>query len=358
MGGRISTSASVLLAVLWMASPANAADLVDSSRPLKVVVGGDVALNWRGTAVYWKTFPPERNPLLPLKGIFSEADLTFVNLEGVLMRRDPGYATARWNLWAPAVSAQVFSEAGVDVVGHANNHTFDGRSRGVLETHQHLKEAGVAVFGSGATRELAEAPYHYRGKGTSGGCLAIVPATTKLNKPQGRAAAVAYYRPGRTDALVARVNAAAKACTWVIVSVHWGAQYEPKPDDWMRALAHQLIDAGATAIVGHHAHVLGAVEHYRGRPIFYSLGNLVFSTPDVRTRRTALLVLDLFKTEGRAAVRAVMVPVFIEQRGYMPRLMNPDESRALGHHLEKLSSPFGTEVVFEGGRLSLRAKRR
>jgi poly-gamma-glutamate synthesis protein (capsule biosynthesis protein) len=69
------------------------------------------------------------------------------------------------------------------------------------------------------------------------------------------------------------------------VYVHWGDEYTRAPRETDRALAHALIDFGADAIVGHHSHVIGALELYKGVPIFYSLGNLIFDqyfSPDVQ----------------------------------------------------------------------------
>lgn len=345
----------LILVTMLGASATKAQPSADSANTLRVAIGGDVALNWRGTAVYWKTFPPRLNPLLPLKEVFESADLGLVNLEGVLMRHNPHYAIDRWNLWAPAVSAQVFRPAGISLVGHANNHTFDGRSDGVLETHKHLKGAGVVAFGSGPDEESAERPYIHR---FDGECLAIVPATTKLNKPRGRAAAAAHYPENRREDLLRAVQDAAEQCALVLVYIHWGEQYVDAPAAWMRSLAHEMVDRGADAVVGHHSHVLGAVEYYRGAPVVYSMGNLVFSTPDVRTRRTAILVLEFATNASPAAIGATLVPVFIEQKGYMPRLMNAAEGRQLGIHLQRLCAPYGTNVRFEAGKLSLTPKKR
>ncbi len=63
---------------------------------------------------------------------------------------------------------------------------------------------------------------------------------------------------------------------WLIVSLHWGNEYLPKPEAWRVNLAHQLVDAGADIIHGHHPHVWQANEMYQTKPIYYSLGNFIF----------------------------------------------------------------------------------
>jgi len=63
---------------------------------------------------------------------------------------------------------------------------------------------------------------------------------------------------------------------YVIVTPHWGTEYTSSPDDFQKQTAHQLIEAGADLIIGHHPHVVQATEEYQGKLIFYSLGNFVF----------------------------------------------------------------------------------
>src|SRR5207248_3351122 len=76
----------------------------------------------------------------------------------------------------------------------------------------------------------------------------------------------------RADVAAAR-RAGAKV---VIVYPHWGTEYDPTPFPGQQALARAVIDAGADMVIGNHAHWVGAMEIYRGHPIWYALGNFVF----------------------------------------------------------------------------------
>ena len=62
----------------------------------------------------------------------------------------------------------------------------------------------------------------------------------------------------------------------MIVFPHWGIEYRNKPFEAQQQLARSIIDAGADMIIGNHAHWIGAVEVYKGKPIWYALGNFVF----------------------------------------------------------------------------------
>ena len=87
--------------------------------------------------------------------------------------------------------------------------------------------------------------------------------------------------PGADQAQVlAAIQSARAQCDLLVVSIHWGIEYAPAPRPEDVDLAHKMLDAGASVVVGHHPHVLQPVETYRtpdGRNtvIFYSLGNFL-----------------------------------------------------------------------------------
>jgi len=85
---------------------------------------------------------------------------------------------------------------------------------------------------------------------------------------------------------------------WLILSLHWGNEYLPKPEKWRIDLAHQFIDAGADIIHGHHPHVLQTKEIYQNKPIFYSLGNFIFDQSwSSQTSSSEIINLTVTKTE-------------------------------------------------------------
>ncbi|MFH2009766.1 MAG: CapA family protein, partial [bacterium] len=305
--------ATLLLPLAWLAAEPSrstrpARPAVAGDRVIKLAFTGDVALNWRGTAPELKVFPANRNPLRFLAPVFKAADLAVSNMEGVLMRRDPKYAEKRLNLWAPRASGQIFKPAGINVVSTANNHIFDGRDKGVLETLEVLRATGVNVFGSGRSSEEARRPYIFR---RHGACIALVPATTKVNKGVRGRATVAWYPWREWDQLPSYIKRVKASCPFVIVYIHWGQEKAHFPKRKIKEFAHRMVDAGADLVVGHHPHVLQGVEYYRGGAIAYSLGNLVFSNPMIPTRRTGVLWVELKPGTPTRLTRLELVPVFI-----------------------------------------------
>src|SRR5579875_4002716 len=78
------------------------------------------------------------------------------------------------------------------------------------------------------------------------------------------------------DIVCRDVLALRKRADIVIVSMHNGVEYQPRPNKAQVAFAHAAIDAGASLVIGHHPHVVQPQEKYKHGLIFYSLGNLVF----------------------------------------------------------------------------------
>lgn len=85
---------------------------------------------------------------------------------------------------------------------------------------------------------------------------------------------------------------------YLIVSIHWGNEYLPKPEQWRVNLAHDMIDAGADIIHGHHPHVWQGYEVYKDKPIFYSFGNFIFDQSwSWETSHSQIATLTISKTK-------------------------------------------------------------
>jgi poly-gamma-glutamate synthesis protein (capsule biosynthesis protein) len=111
-----------------------------------------------------------------------------------------------------------------------------------------------------------------------------------------------------------RAARAAPGVDAVVVSYHGGGEYIEAPMPRARVVARAAIDAGADAFLGHHPHVVQGVEIRRGRPIFYSLGNLLMR-PNERHPETALGALARLRLRRRAPPEIELCPVRIEGTG-------------------------------------------
>lgn len=97
---------------------------------------------------------------------------------------------------------------------------------------------------------------------------------------------------------------------WLIISLHWGNEYLKTPENWRVEFAHDLIDRGADIIHGQHPHVLQPIEYYKGKPIYYSLGNFVFDQNwSYETSHSEMIKLTLTKDK---MLNQQIVPITIK----------------------------------------------
>ena len=255
------------------------------------------------------------------------ADVAIANLETVI-HEFKGHAQADAGgvyMASPPLIAAELKWAGFDMLAHANNHAFDYGASGVLETIQHVEAEGLIIAGSGRDLQQARAPRYVHRNGST---VALV-ATASEFVQYGRAS---YSRPdvpgrpginplatrrrqikmtplragGRLENFVSRLcgmPVATSSFPKLEVALTWGRRVEPsdltanleaiseaasnahivvasihahRQGSWLATVSRQAIDRGAHVVLVHGPHQIRGVELYRGRPIFYSLGDFVF----------------------------------------------------------------------------------
>lgn len=165
--------------------------------------------------------------------------------------------------------------AGFDGLSIANNHILDWGSDALEDTIRILKENGIQPAGAGMNYEEANVPAIFAIRGMR---LAILAYTTlypqSLEARKNSAGVSSFDLEGAKEKIRGLKNSG--AADIVIVSIHWGDEYEAHANDEQKMIARALIDAGADLIIGHHSHVVQEVEKYKNSWIAYSLGNFVF----------------------------------------------------------------------------------
>jgi poly-gamma-glutamate capsule biosynthesis protein CapA/YwtB (metallophosphatase superfamily) len=261
------------------------------AEPTTIVFGGDIMLN---------AVPVQNRPLLDLKPIFQGANLSIANLEIPLTtsrtpttRKSPEEIKRRHQfiLKADPGHAAHLAGVGLDMVSLGNNHTMDYGPGGLKEMTELLRRKRIAYAGAGATRSAALEPAVVttsRGKRvalisalafvTDGAMYKCWPATAT----EPGIATLSYggvigdKAREHMRGLIATARAQADL---VIVGVHWGTERQTVPNPYQVQLGRALVDEGADIVWGHHAHVLQGAEIYRGKPILYSMGNLISPLP-------------------------------------------------------------------------------
>ena len=275
-----------------------------------------------------------------IKDLMAAADVTYANLEGPTApgtnkfgrdTTDPGksfddnvYSSYPMFNYHPSLLTDLI-DSGVDVVSTANNHSLDRRSLGADRTIEELERVGMPYTG---TRRKGDdqAPWHTVTNG--GGCnlawLARTYGPTGTPDPH-KQVLMCFEDTDEIESIIQTLSAAPEIDA-VIVTPHWGQEYKATPNGKQIDLAHRLLDAGATLILGSHPHVLQPWERYETRDgrqtfVIYSLGNFVSGQRHLPRRSTLLLYVSLRRLEdGSVTVSgARYVPLHMTTRsnGFM-----------------------------------------
>lgn len=246
-------------------------------------------------------------PFLKTFQVIQAADLALANLEspfgekgekvreGTVFKAEPEY------LEGP-------KSAGFDAFSLANNHFGDQGTAGMVYTFKLLKENSIYYFGAGNNFAEAHTPYLTEIKSTRIAILGyndsdVVPASYQAtpNKP---GSAFMNIEQLKKDLKTAKENA-----DFVIVSIHSGTEYTPNPNQSQQNFAKAALENGADLLIGHHPHVVQAIDYHQNKFIFYSLGNFVFDQMWSQETREGLILR--LKISLNQVVEAELLPVLI-----------------------------------------------
>ena len=293
-----------------------------------LIVGGDVMLGRTVGAEIERG----ADPLAGIRPRLDRAATKLVNLECVLSDKDDAVSGKRFSLRAPLDALRVLTDARISAVSLANNHSADFGRAALLDSLACLRANDITAVGAGKTIESAYTPHFFTTRtGTRAAVLALDDVD---NEPSNGLVATARARE-RVAGAIAEAHARAN---FILVFVHWGNENTGMVTDRQRELARWLIDHGVDAVAGSHPHCIQPFDAYHGRPIIYSLGNLVFDgAPTVPSwNQGQLLEIDA----GQRGVRQAsfrLVPVQLDARGF-PQLVEPKRKPELagaGESLDK-----------------------
>lgn len=207
--------------------------------------------------------------------ILKDSDIAFGNLETPVAPRT-GKPGVPFQFNAPEGLPKALRESGFSVLSTANNHAFDQGDKGVLETLDRLKAEGIVTLGSGKDQAQAEQPAIIEKNGIK---IAFLAFTDLFNVDLNRRAMEPWVRPLNLEPAMAAIKAVRPQAEVVIVSLHWGNEYQHDPTQRQRDIAKGLVGAGADLIIASHPHVLQPIEPMEagGRKgiVAYSLGNFI-----------------------------------------------------------------------------------
>jgi poly-gamma-glutamate capsule biosynthesis protein CapA/YwtB (metallophosphatase superfamily) len=354
---------------------------------------------------------------MPVMQALLQGDVVFTNFEAAIALPGQSVSEGRGFLTPPA-ALDALKALGFNLLSLSNNHSFDMQATGIRNTIAEADRRGIVHAGIGLTLNDAAAPAYLK---TPKGTIGLVSSASGLIAPGGMAGAdrpgvnelrikagdkdnqasvdlpgagpnVPY--PEDAERILRSIREARKRADLVIVYQHnhvfgnrsfatifsEGMAERLAPNAWLQKWVRAEVDAGADIVVMHGAPLLHGVEFYRGRPIFYDLGNFIYNVPPALTYihepinfESAVVSLEY---EGRALRSIVVRPIVLnvlgegqpdvhDQRATNPFLFtrglpSPAMGAQAGYILERLaelSRPFGTRVSIKEDRAAIELKR-
>jgi len=252
-------------------------------------------------------------PFLKIIDGLNEADILFGNLESPIS--DKGVKVGSiYSFRATPKAITGLTFAGFDILSVANNHIFDYGRLAMEDNFKRLKLAGIAYVGGGFNEIEAHSPVIKNLRGTKLAFLAYNNLGSKHWAAKGDNSGIGWLEE---EKLAEDIKEAKEKADIVVVSMHFGDEYQPKPNSEQKTFAHLAIDSGADLVVGHHPHVVQGIENYKGKYIAYSLGNFVFDQGFSKETMEGLLLKVVVED---AKIKEV-IPIDIKINQYFqPRL--------------------------------------
>jgi hypothetical protein len=280
----------------------------------------------------------EEYPFQKIQHELLKYDFVFANLEAPVTERGSPFSGKAYSFRMNPAISQCINKLKIDVVSISNNHLMDYGVPGLEDTLSYLQKQGIKYSGGGKNLTEARRPallkygatrmfifsycnrppnQYYALEGRPG----IAPIDTGMIKSD-----IAYHKTGNDVALV---------------SLHWGIEQTHIPQSYQVRIAHEIIDSGADAIIGHHPHWPQGIEIYKGKPIIYSLGNLIngFYNPVERDNIGVALYFAGAKLE-----KIKVLPIAGQNRKieFQPYLLAGDPAEKCLSLIQGLSKKLGT----------------
>lgn len=197
---------------------------------------------------------------------------------------------------------------GVTHLNLANNHSIDQGREGLLDTYQNIQKVGIVPFGAGRDMQEAVQPVLLSDSPRRVWLVASLQLALENYAHLSDQPCVSQQSIDALVSRIAQMRSADPQC-YIIVSLHWGWENHVEVVPRQRFDAHRLIDAGADCLACHHTHTRQPAETYRGKPIYYGLGNFIFDPQRDINRHGAIVHLTITDHDAKAEE----IPIVIKQ---------------------------------------------
>lgn len=266
--------------------------------------------------------------------IFSQDDMTIVNLEGTLTFSENMQPDRTYNIKGDPEYVEILTSGSVEAVSMANNHRYDYGEEGSRDTINAVTDAGIKYA-------FDENLGIYETKGIRIGFVSVSEASRGSAVEKTLEEGIALLQEEEVDLIL--------ACC------HWGTEREYYPEDYQRTLGKKCIDWGADLVIGHHPHVLQGIEEYQGKYIVYSLGNFCFGAnrnpadKDTMIFQQTFTFVDGEKQEDKE-IRVIPCSVssVTDRNDFRPTPAEGEEAKRIIGRINEFSKDFGIAFTADG----------
>lgn len=286
---------------------------------LRFIAVGDIMLG-RGVGMRLQKYGSYDRAFDNVSSVLKQGDVVFANLESPLTASmhslDPKRKIV---LKAKPEAVSALTGAGFNLVSIANNHMMDYYETGLFDTMSILKANHILFAGGGKNIDEARKPAIIEKNGLKIGLLAYSDMAELVfaGDPYLKYSAdkdKSGISPRKYEAVIEDVRKLRGQVDLLAVSLHWGVEDSFTVSDGQRDFAHKLIDNGVDLILGHHPHQFQGIELYKGKPVFYSMGNFLFDQNESENMES--FIIDM-KYKGTELTDLSAIPVRILDKSFV-----------------------------------------
>lgn len=312
----------ILLALLIFAPPPAALGESPKITEAHLQFFGDLYLPWH-VLKQTKTTAKNLNLFQNLKPLLRSSRHNIVNFEGVSTGASMPLIFKTYLLKMPLYIDKILKNANIGVATLANNHAMDYGYAGLFDTQATLARSDIATTGAGKDLDEATRPILLKVAGAEVCLLAFSLTLPPEHWANKNIAGTAHQNFTR---LASRIKACKQKNDLTFVSYHWGEERSQHFKKYQQRLAQLSIRSGADAVIGHHPHVLQEVVFYRGKPIFYSLGNFTFGSRPYFSAQQGAGVRMTIQNKKLSAFEIIPLKVQNTEVNFVPALYSEDEN--------------------------------
>ncbi|TCD02701.1 CapA family protein [Pedobacter psychroterrae] len=299
---------------------------------MKILITGDFVIN--------KDYPISSisNEIVQT---FAESDYNIVNLEAPVTENDREVFKTGPHLKSDSESTLIaLKSLKVNLCTLANNHVLDYDEQGVLDTIDFCNNNGISTVGAGRNKQEASKIFYID---TEEGKIAII------NVAENEWASATKTTAGANgmDLIdnAAQIKNAREVADYVFVIVHGGHEYYNLPSPRMQKQYRFYATQGADLVVGHHTHCINGYEEYNGVPIYYSLGNFLFTKVSNKEDWYVGLLLNVEILDGK--IKAFLRPVGQQKESFKLDFLDDSHEKAIMNRVKKYSDLIKEEEALE-----------